>query len=161
MIDKINIRVYACAIKNKKVLTLFEEYAGEPLMKFPGGGLEYGEGVLECLHREFDEELNVKIDVVEHFYTQENFLVSRFRENEQLLTIYYIVNIVNEEDFLILDPCIEKTEWIDIDRPDNPFPLPQLLLILIGKHALSLSYKFSFSLAVHIIHILLNVSVLL
>lgn len=36
-------------------------------MKFPGGGLEYGEGVLECLHREFDEELNVKIDVIEHF----------------------------------------------------------------------------------------------
>lgn len=67
MIDKINIRVYACAVKDKKVLTLFEEYAGEPLMKFPGGGLEYGEGVLECLHREFDEELNVKVEVVEQF----------------------------------------------------------------------------------------------
>ncbi|WEK70551.1 MAG: NUDIX hydrolase [Candidatus Chryseobacterium colombiense] len=124
MIDKINIRVYACVVKNKKVLTLFEEYAGEALMKFPGGGLEYGEGVLECLHREFEEELNVKVEIVEHFYTQEDFLVSRFRENEQLLTIYYIVNIINEEDFLILDPCIEKTEWIDIDQPHNPFPLP-------------------------------------
>jgi hypothetical protein len=31
---------------------------------------------------------------------------------------------VNEEDFLILDPCIEKTEWIDINRADNPFILP-------------------------------------
>lgn len=124
MIDKMNIRVYACAVKDKKVLTLFEEYAGDHLMKFPGGGLEYGEGLLECLHREFDEELNVKVDVVEHLYTQENFLVSRFRENEQLLTIYYIVNIINEEDFLILDPCIEKTEWIPIDQPGNPFPLP-------------------------------------
>ncbi|EJL68071.1 NUDIX domain-containing protein [Chryseobacterium populi] len=124
MIDNINVRVYACAVKDKKVLTLFEEYAGEPLMKFPGGGLEYGEGLLECLHREFDEELNVKIEIVEHFYTQEDFLVSRFRENEQLLTIYYIVNIINEGDFLILDPCIEKTEWIDIDRPENPFSLP-------------------------------------
>ncbi len=93
-------------------------------MKFPGGGLEFGEGLIDCLHREFDEELNVKIEVVEHFYTQEDFLVSRFRENEQLLTIYYIVNIIDEGDFLILDPCIEKTEWIEIDRPDNPFPLP-------------------------------------
>lgn len=124
MIDKINIRVYACVVKDKKVLTLFEEYAGEALMKFPGGGLEYGEGVLECLHREFEEELNVKVEIVEHFYTQEEFLVSRFRENEQLLTIYYIVNIINEEDFLILDPCIEKIEWINIDQPHNPFPLP-------------------------------------
>ncbi|KPH14053.1 NUDIX domain-containing protein [Chryseobacterium sp. ERMR1:04] len=124
MIDKINVRVYACAVKDKKVLTLFEEYVGESLMKFPGGGLEYGEGIIDCLHREFDEELNVKVEIVEHFYTQENFLVSRFRKNEQLLTIYYIVHITNEEDFLIMDPCIEKTEWISIDRPDNPFSLP-------------------------------------
>lgn len=124
MIDKINVRVYACAVKDRKVLTLFEEYAGEPLMKLPGGGLEYGEGITDCLHREFDEELNVKIEVVEHLYTQEHFLVSRFRENEQLLTIYYIVNIINEGDFLILDPCIERTEWVEISRPDNPFSLP-------------------------------------
>lgn len=124
MIDKINIRVYACAVKDKKVLTLFEEYAGVPLMKLPGGGLELGEGVLDCVHREFEEELNVKVEILEHFYTQEQFLTSRFRENEQLLTIYYLVRIINEEDFLIMDPCIEKAEWVDIDTPENPFPLP-------------------------------------
>jgi len=124
MIDKINVRVYACAVKDKKVLTLFEEYAGVPLMKLPGGGLELGEGVLDCLHREFEEELNVKVEILEHFYTQEQFLTSRFRENEQLLTIYYLVRIINEEDFLIMDPCIEKAEWVDIDTPENPFPLP-------------------------------------
>ena len=90
MIDNINVRVYACVVKDKKVLTLFEEYAGEPLMKFPGGGLEYGEGLTDCLKREFEEELNVHIEIVEHLYTQEDFLVSRFKENEQLLTIYYL-----------------------------------------------------------------------
>ena len=124
MIDKINIRVYACAVKDKKVLTLFEEYAGEPLMKFPGGGLELGEGLIDCLKREFDEELNVKIEVIEHLYTQEEFLTSRFRDNEQLLTIYYLVKITNEEDFIIMDPCIEKTEWLPINTIENPFPLP-------------------------------------
>jgi len=116
--------VYACVVKDKKVLTLFEEYAGEPLMKFPGGGLEFGEGLKECLKREFAEELNVDVEIGEHFYTQEDFLVSRFRDNEQLLTIYYLVNIVNEEDFIILDPCIEKAEWLSIDQPENPFSLP-------------------------------------
>ena len=124
MIDKINVRVYACAVKDKKVLALFEEYAGEPLMKLPGGGLELGEGLTDCLHREFEEELNLKIEILDLFYTQENFLTSRFRENEQLLTVYYLVKIINEEDFLIMDPCIEKTEWIDIDSVDNPFTLP-------------------------------------
>lgn len=124
MIDNINVRVYACVVKDNKVLTLFEEYAGEQLMKFPGGGLEYGEGLTDCLKREFEEELNVNIEIVEHLYTQEDFLVSRFKENEQLLTIYYLVNIINEEDFIILDPCIEKIDWIPIDTAENPFALP-------------------------------------
>ena len=124
MINKINVRVYACVVKEQKVLTLFEEYAGEQLMKFPGGGLEYGEGLIDCLKREFEEELNVNIEIVEHLYTQEDFLVSRFKENEQLLTIYYLVKIVNEEDFIILDPCIEKIDWVDINQKENPFTLP-------------------------------------
>src|SRR5690606_5961526 len=124
MIDKLNIRVYATAVKDGKVLVLHEEYAGEQLMKLPGGGLEFGEGVLDCLHREFEEELNVKIKILGQLYTQEDFVVSRCRENEQLLTIYYLVEIIDENDFLIMDPCIEKTEWITIHTDENPFILP-------------------------------------
>ncbi|HAI79753.1 MAG TPA: NUDIX hydrolase [Chryseobacterium sp.] len=124
MIDKLNIRVYATAVKDRKVLVLHEEYAGEQLMKLPGGGLEFGEGVLDCLHREFEEELNVKINILGHLYTQEEFVVSRFRDNEQLLTVYYLVEIIDENEFLIMDPCIEKTEWIPIDTDGNPFILP-------------------------------------
>lgn len=124
MIDKINVRVYATAIKDRKVLALYEEYAGDHLMKLPGGGLEFGEGLLDCLHREFEEELNCKIKIIEHLYTQEDFLVSRFRENEQLLTVYYVVEILDNNEFLIMDPCIEKTEWIPIDTDENPFMLP-------------------------------------
>ena len=124
MIDKLNIRVYATAIKDEKVLVLHEEYAGEQLMKLPGGGLEFGEGLLDCLHREFEEELNVKINILGHLYTQEDFVVSRFRDNEQLYTVYYLVEIIDENDFLIMVPCIEKTEWIPINTDENPFILP-------------------------------------
>ena len=123
MIDKINIRVYALCIKDKKILALHEEYAGDHLLKLPGGGLEFGESTIECLKREFQEELNLDINVTEHFYTQDDFLVSRFRDNEQLITIYYLAEILNEQDQLILDPCIEKTEWFALDG-DNPFALP-------------------------------------
>lgn len=124
MIDKFNIRVYVACVKDKRVFALFEEYAGEQLLKLPGGGLEYGEGTLECLRREMDEELNLKLKNIQHFYTQEDFLVSRFRDNEQLLTIYYSAEIEDENDLLIIDPCIEKTEWISLEQEENPFPLP-------------------------------------
>lgn len=124
MIDKINIRVYAIFLNEKNELMAIDEgYAGEKLIKLPGGGLEFGEGTLECLHREFAEELNLKIEVLEHFYTQEDFLVSRFRENEQLLTIYYTVNILNLDDLKILDDSIEKVKWISLHE-ENPLPLP-------------------------------------
>ena len=124
MIDKINIRVYAIYVnENQELMALDEGYAGKKLVKLPGGGLEFGEGTLECLHREFAEELNLKIEVLEHFYTQEEFLVSMFRENEQLLTIYYTVNILNLDELKILDDSIENVKWISIQE-ENPLPLP-------------------------------------
>ena len=124
MIDKINVRVYGIVLKGTRVLALQEEYAGQELLKFPGGGLEFGEGILACLHREFEEELNLKIKNLQHFHTQEDFLVSRFRANEQLLTLYYLVEMVEENDLIIRDACIEKIEWISLKCEENPFPLP-------------------------------------
>lgn len=124
MTEKLNVRVYGATVKDGKVLVLHEEYVGQNLLKLPGGGLELGEGVTDCLRREFEEELNVKINIVSHLYTQEHFVASRFRENEQLLTIYYIVEIADETEFLIMDPCIEKTEWLPINAAQNPFVLP-------------------------------------
>lgn len=140
MIDKINVRVYGIVEKDRKILALHEEYVGEHLMKFPGGGLEYGEGVIACLRREFEEELNVKIKIREHLYTQEEFLVSKFRENEQLLTIYYLLDFEDENEFMIVDPMVESIEWVSIDQSENPFLLPidHLVFDLVKK-------KFSFS----------------
>ena len=124
MIDKINIRVYAIYLnENNELMALDEGYAGEKLVKLPGGGLEFGEGTLECLHRELAEELNLKIEIVEHFYTQEDFLISKFRKNEQLLTIYYQVNILNLDELEILDESIEKVKWISLQE-ENPLQLP-------------------------------------
>lgn len=122
-LNSFNIRVYGICLKNRSVLTLFEEYVGEKLIKFPGGGLEFGESLIDCLHREFDEELNLKIQNIRHFYTQEDFIVSRFRENEQLLTVYYLADIVDESQLILKDKSIEKAEWISIENK-NPFGLP-------------------------------------
>lgn len=122
-INRFNLRVYALCIKDNKVLSLFEHYAGDKLIKFPGGGLEFGEGLTDCLHREFREELNVSIKVLEHFYTQDGFVKSRFRDNEQLVTVYYLVRIVDLPDLKILEDGIDNIKWIPIDGP-SPYNLP-------------------------------------
>ncbi|WKS94352.1 NUDIX hydrolase [Riemerella columbina] len=124
MIDKINVRAYGiCLNAKQEVLILKEKYAGISLVKFPGGGLEYGEGLIETLHREFREELNLEIEVLEHFYTQEDFLISKFRENEQLLTVYYLVKVLNIEALQIHEPNIDHVDWHPISG-ENIFPLP-------------------------------------
>jgi len=122
-INSFNIRAYGLCINNGKVLSLFEMYAGEKLIKFPGGGLEFGESLIDCLHREFREELNLEIEVLGHFYTQENFLASKFRKNEQLLTVYYLTRIKNLPDLKIKEKSIERVEWISLSEP-SPFNLP-------------------------------------
>jgi hypothetical protein len=46
------------------------------------------------------------------------------RENEQLLNVYYLVNIINKENFLISEESIQKAEWISLESMTNPFSLP-------------------------------------
>ena len=73
-----------------------DEYRMDMLMcKFPGGGLEYGEGTLDCLKREFKEELNIEIEIARHFYTTDYFQPALFFENTQLISIYYLVTSAN------------------------------------------------------------------
>lgn len=118
-----NIRIYAIAIKDNKIFTLTEGYADTVLTKLPGGGLEFGEGTIECLHREFDEELNLRIKIVDHFYTQEGFHTSLINDNKQIFNVYYLVEILNLEEMEIKIPKIERVSWNDITM-DNPFTLP-------------------------------------
>ncbi|MEA1897374.1 MAG: NUDIX domain-containing protein, partial [Bacteroidota bacterium] len=64
------IRVYALIINNKNEVLLSDEFRlGTKMTKFPGGGLNFGEGPVDCLKREAIEEFGQEIDISDHFYT--------------------------------------------------------------------------------------------
>jgi len=89
---RFNVRVYGVLInEQKEVLVSDERIRGKDYTKFPGGGLEFGEGTRDCLVREFLEELNLKIEVGEHLYTTDYFQVSAFNPDHQIISIYYKV----------------------------------------------------------------------
>lgn len=121
-LSNFNVRAYAICENNNKILVLYEYHKGQIYCKLPGGGVEFGEGILDCLHREFLEELNVKIEIVDHLYTQEHFVESIIDDGRQILLIYYIVKINNLEDMKIATPDINRFEWSDVN--ENPFALP-------------------------------------
>jgi hypothetical protein len=53
-----------------------ERWQGVDLNKFPGGGLELGEGLLECIHREIDEEFSSSEKLAySHFFTPYRMLL--------------------------------------------------------------------------------------
>jgi len=90
-IKRFNIRVYMLVLDETKthILLSDEIISGEFITKFPGGGLEYGEGILDCLHREANEELGQEVEVIGQYYTTESFQTSMFRLDEQIICVYY------------------------------------------------------------------------
>ena len=86
-----NVRVYGILIHDNKVLVSDEHIKGMNITKLPGGGLEFGEGTIECVIREFKEELALEIEVISHFYTTDFFVNSAFSVNNQVISIYYLV----------------------------------------------------------------------
>lgn len=87
------IRVYGLLVNNRQEVLIAEEmYKNRYMVKFPGGGLEFGEGTAACLVREFKEELGLDVLVESHFYTTDFFIASAFDPDVQLLSIYYRVS---------------------------------------------------------------------
>lgn len=87
-----NIRVYGILINEKKQVLLSDEFIrGKYYTKFPGGGLELGEGTRDCLKREFKEEMDLEVQVEDHIYTTDYFQMSAFNPGDQIISIYYFV----------------------------------------------------------------------
>ena len=92
-----NLRVYGILInQQKQVLVSDELIRGSYITKFPGGGLEFGEGTRDCLQREFMEEMNLRVEIGQHIYTTDYFQLSAFNPEHQIISIYYIANPLEE-----------------------------------------------------------------
>jgi 8-oxo-dGTP diphosphatase len=85
-----NLRVYGILITDAKQVVVSDEFIrGGYYTKFPGGGLEFGEGTRDCLKREFKEEMNLEVEIGEHIYTTDYFQMSAFNPSHQIISIYY------------------------------------------------------------------------
>jgi 8-oxo-dGTP pyrophosphatase MutT (NUDIX family) len=124
---KYNIRVYGVMLNlQNEVLVLNEEYRGIKMKKFPGGGHQLGESLKDCLAREFWEELNVQVHVGKHLYTTDFLQLSAFNDKEQLLSIYYHVELSEKDDLRIVHQKMEMITWVPLSAIasyDFTFPI--------------------------------------
>jgi len=135
-----NIRVYGFLIDEGKVLVTDEFRLGIFMTKFPGGGLQFGEGTLDCLKREFREELNLDIEIISHYYTTDFFQATTLLPSEmQLLNIYYLVGAEKPFNFVTTKikndiPAIDGLQcfrWLKISelKAENfTFPIDKFII---------------------------------
>ena len=142
-----NVRAYGLLVNEaNQILVSDEKEYGRLFTKFPGGGLEYGEGLIECLKREFLEECNVGVEVLSHYYTTDFFVKSAFGD-AQIISVYYQIKAISNLDIFIKTvpfdfdgegEVLQAFRWVslaDIKPEDMTFPIDQHVVKLLKEQA--------------------------
>lgn len=146
-----NIRVYGILKDSRdRVLVSDEFIRGNYYTKFPGGGLELGEGTRDCLKREFKEETNLDVTIGDHIYTTDFYQISAFNNAHQIISIYYFAHVQEPIDLdtktalfdfaphQVADPKGESevfrwVEWNDLTEESVSLPIDKVVVKLLKK----------------------------
>jgi ADP-ribose pyrophosphatase YjhB (NUDIX family) len=125
----LTIRVYGLVHRAGHILVSSESIIGQRVLKFPGGGLEHGEGTLDALKREFLEELGQEAIISGHLYTTDFFVPSFLSPDDQVVSIYYAVACAALPDPPVSFTGLEAEQqfhWLkltDVQVDDFYFPI--------------------------------------
>ncbi|MBL7950100.1 MAG: NUDIX domain-containing protein [Flavobacteriales bacterium] len=123
------LRVYGLLIHNGQILVSDELIKGQRITKFPGGGLEFGEGLKDCLVREIREEIGVEAIEPVHFYTTDFFQQSAFHSTPmQVVSVYYTFKVADASAIPVVQVPFagitgagdqEVFRWLRIDEAND------------------------------------------
>ena len=111
MINRFNLRSYGILIRDGRVLMSEEMYKGQKLFKFPGGGVEYREGIQDTLIREFREELDLEVEIGEVFYVTVDFIQSIFIPTDQVICTYHYIT---SKEQIQISQAEHDLHWVDL-----------------------------------------------
>ena len=135
-ISRFNIRVYALIIFKNNILLSRELIQNKLIYKFPGGGVELGEGFVDALQREAKEEMGQHLNHITHFYTTDFFQRSSFDSSEQLISVYFKASLSQDLNNKLKIPVKDQPvfEWktlVDLNEEDLHFPIDKKVLNMI------------------------------
>lgn len=143
--ENFTIRVYGVVISKSLEVLLTDEFRfGRRMTKFPGGGLRFGEGTIDCLKREFVEELGQEPFNIRHLYTTDFFQPTALvTPQKQLISIYYTVDIPSPDKIEVAVKPFDFSEvegaqvfrWVPVNglSPDDvTFPIDKKVVGLLN-----------------------------
>ena len=126
-ITRFTIRAYNLILNDENEILLSDEYhQGHKMIKFPGGGVEFGEGILDCLKREALEEFGQEVEVIEHFYTTDFFQKAMFWDDLQVVNVYYFSKFKEDIKFRISDKKFDFPGTIEENQSFRFVPIQEL-----------------------------------
>jgi len=145
--SRFTIRVYGLIINDRKEVLVTDEFQLDVKMtKFPGGGMDFGEGPVDCLKREMREECQQEIEDIQHFYTTDFYQKALFWEDYQLISIYYLARLKEPVQFRVSSVAFDFPEmtngnqsfrWISAEllNPDEfTFPIDKHVAHLLKQY---------------------------
>jgi 8-oxo-dGTP diphosphatase len=138
-----NIRVYGIVINDDEEVLITDEYVlDQKMTKFPGGGMQFGEGTAGCIKREAREEFGQDIEIISHFYTTDFYQKSYFHKDHQIISIYYLIRFKEPIKFKISKVPFDFPELINGSRSFRWIKIKDLtddiLTLPIDRHVASL-----------------------
>lgn len=142
--SRFTIRVYGLFHNDQKEVLITDEFQlNTKMTKFPGGGMDFGEGPIDCLKREMMEECGQEIEDICHFYTTDFYQKALFMDGYQLISIYYLARLKEPVCFKISSTAFDFSEmtngnqsfrWIKTDLlnpEDFTFPIDKQVAHLL------------------------------
>lgn len=124
MKNKQNVRVGVGVIvkKNGKVLLGKRKDAhGEGDWSFPGGHLEFGEEIEDCVRREVLEETSLKVKNIKFFFLTNDIFP---KEGKHYITIFMVCDYQSGELKIMEPQKCEKWGWFPFNNLPSPLFIP-------------------------------------
>ena len=132
--NKLTVRTRAIIFYEGKILVV-RHSQGQDFYALPGGHLDWGESVHECMKREIVEELGIEPQIGRLLY------VNNFTENGTIQSIEFFFEIINAGDYLDTDKLggthiHEIAEMCWIGKHDSRKILPEEIQMHLNEEKL-------------------------